>query len=99
MIDQIQELIEWLSKSRPKPAPYRVTDTKRYFRIEHGRSWGAFCFIPKEDFETKATGPMKRGGLYMPATFDRPAKHARGDLLNKSSWDMAFGEWGMRYLR
>lgn len=93
----IDSLMDWLNKNRPNLSPYACHETKRYFRIINNHR-GAHCFVAKEAFENKTVGKICAGDLLMPKSYDQPAKHARGDLFDESTWDSAFGPWGMRLL-
>ena len=97
MIEEIDELMNFLNIERRKLAPYYYDETKRYYRVIH-QDRAAHCFIVKEDFENKTLGKMKAGDLMMPATYNQPAKHARGSIFDKETWESAFGEWGMKLL-
>ncbi|MCP4116501.1 MAG: hypothetical protein GY737_14035 [Desulfobacteraceae bacterium] len=94
---KINELIAFLNTERPKSAPHEVQTLQRYYRIVTERS--AYCFVVKRDFENKTVGAVKAGDLMFPKSWSQPAKHPRGNLFNRDTWDGAFGEWSMACLR
>ena len=99
MEKEMQELINWLSIYRPKQNAYKVNSMRKYYRIACKDGSSAFCFVVKEDCETKNLGKMKKGDLMCPSTWSAPAKHARGQLFDKTTWDSTFTDYGMRMLR
>ena len=50
-----------------------------------GKATSVFCFIAAEDTTTNGLGVVKRGDVLKPASYKKPAKHARGSI---------FDEWG-----
>ena len=96
--EKILELMNWCNKNRPDAAPITVERGAVYFKLIT-RGSAAYCFIPIEDHSTKQLGDMKSGDLMMPATYNQPAKHARGKLFDESTWENAFDKYGMRYFR
>jgi hypothetical protein len=90
-------LIEYLNNRFPTRQPFTMNDGKRYAKIINGNS--VYCFVAKSDFTTKGLGAVKRGDLLKPASWNTPAKHARGSLFDESTWEDAFGKYGMRYLK
>ena len=94
----INKLTNWLNKERPNLKPYTWSwKPKRYYRIIDSNQ-GAYCFIAKEDFENKTVGKVKAGDILMASTYTQPAKHARGNLFDQTSWESAFGPWGVKYI-
>jgi len=96
---EMQNLVNWLTEYRPMQKSFIVHNMKRYYRIACKDGNSAFCFVVKEDFETKTLGKMKKGDLLCPATWSNPTRHARGLLFDKSTWNNAFTEYGMKMLR
>jgi len=94
----VATLIHWLNRYRPALKPYAAKETRRYFRIVNGQN-AAHCFVARENFETKGLGIVRTGDLLMPASYQRPTKHARGNLFDRSTWSRAFETQGMRRLR
>jgi hypothetical protein len=47
---------------------------------------------------TKQLGVIKAGDIHKPASYKIPAKHARGNIYNKETWDCV-GPYGIAYLR
>lgn len=97
-IEDVQKLVDWLNQNRPNLAPYKIEETKRYFRIVQERR-STYCFVVKESFENKTLGFCMVGDLMYPATYDRPARHSRGRIDLPDCWDGAFNAWGMATLR
>lgn len=58
-----------------------------------------YCFIAHRDYSTKGLGQVKAGQVFKAASWNAPAKHARGDLFDRSTWDKCFGEFGVAYLK
>lgn len=97
MDHKLDELIDFLDNNRLVGAPYTLLEQKRYYKII---SAGAvYCFIVKEDFSNKHIGAVRKGDLLKPSSRNIPAKHPRGNLFNRDSWDKAFGAYSMLYLR
>lgn len=92
----VNELITWLTEKRPAIAPYSFTEGKKYFKIIHS-STSAYCFIAKSDFTNKQMGMVKAGHIYKPSGYSTPAKHARGNLLDRDTWDRCFDKYGVVY--
>ena len=97
IVQKTKELVQWLKANRTKAGPFEFEETRKYFRIVGQNA--AHCFVAKTDSNTKTLGKIKKGDLLKPASFAQPAKHARGNLFDKSSWDKAFTEVGMALLR
>jgi len=49
-----------------------------------GRSTSIFCFIAAEDSNTKGLGGVTKGDVLKPASYKKPAKHARGSLYDEA---------------
>jgi hypothetical protein len=62
---------------------------------------GVYCFIAVSDFVTKELGQVTVGGIYKAASWSKPAKHARGNVLTQTPDDYrkALGPHGPNYLR
>ncbi len=57
-----------------------------------------YAFVAMVDFANKTMGVVHAGGVYKPASYKLPAKHARGNVLHKDTWNCA-GPNGIAYLR
>lgn len=99
MTDEIANLLDWLTKERPMNKPFVTDSLKRFHRIACKGGNSAFCFVSKEDINIKTYGNIKKGDLLCPASWSSPAKHARGSLFDKDTWEKAFTEYGMKMLR
>lgn len=73
----------------------------RVVSYEGGQSRGVYCFIALQDFSTKALGAVTAGSIHKPASYDAPAKHARGNILTQTpdEYRKALGPHGPNYLR
>lgn len=64
------------------------------------RMGSAYAFIALEDGETKGLGKIKKGDLFKPASFNSPAKHARGNIIDDMIKAIEVsGVYGVEYLR
>lgn len=98
MEEELKELLNFLNTKRPKLSPYTIEELVMYHRIV-SQDRSAHCFVVKEDFENKTVGSVKMGDLLYPKTWHQPAKHPRGNLFDKKTWETAFEEWGMKMLK
>lgn len=57
-----------------------------------------YCFVCLKDYATKTLGALKVGDLHKAAGFKVPAKHARGSVLDESTWVNA-SPYGLAYLK
>ena len=48
-----------------------------------GRRTSVFAFIAAEDSTTKGLGVVKQGDVLKPASYKKPAKHARGNIFDE----------------
>lgn len=51
--------------------------------VGEGRATSVFCFVAAEDSLTKGLGDVKQGDVMRPATYKKPAKHARGNIFDE----------------
>lgn len=58
----------------------------------------AYAFIRLTDGFNKTMGAVAVGGIYKPASYKKPAKHARGSVFSPD-FDNCAGPWGINYLR
>lgn len=63
--------------------------------LEGGSAYGFICL---ESGYTKTLGHLTAGDIHKPAGWKAPAKHRRGSVLDKATWNCA-GPHGMAYLR
>lgn len=86
-------LVKYMQQSFPTLTPGKVDAThgQRYVRLvksdSNGGSRSAYGFVDKMN-----------GDILKAASWSAPAKHARGNIFDKSTWKAA-GPYGMAYLR
>jgi hypothetical protein len=58
-------------------------------RVEYNRETGekhqsrsTFCFVAAVETKTRGLGHVKQGDVMKPATYSKPAKHARGNIFD-----------------
>jgi hypothetical protein len=76
----------WESKFGYKPyEPLTVEKGRKYIKlIDENSVWG---FVSMVDGENKGA-PIKKGDLLMPASYNSPAKHSRGNIFEGTdSWE------------
>jgi hypothetical protein len=101
-----QELIDEYARKMNYNNPSRlfVVEGKTFLKIvskntfngvvnESGSAWG---FIAKDDGNNKGMGSWKRGDLFKAASWAVPAKHARGNVIDKH-WKI--DSYGPAYLK
>lgn len=73
----------------------------KWARIDRGREGKgyAYAFIALQDYTTKTLGNIVRGGIYKPASFKVPAKHARGNVFSADNGFSCCGEYSVAYLK
>lgn len=80
-----------------------IKEGKRYYKVCNFTPGdgvkSVFAFIAKEDFQTKGMGQVKKGDIFKPATWNAPAKHARGNLLNDDKGMDCMSPYGPCYLK
>jgi len=105
MQNEINELLKYLNTNHkgggPLPYEFTATEGKQYFKIMQtsGPSTSVYAFIAKIDFENRSMGRVHAGQVFKPAGWKRPARHSRGELLDKSTWAECFGTYGVAYIR
>jgi hypothetical protein len=105
-IKDAQELIEETARRNgyENPSKLFVEEGKTFLKIVSkntfkdtflpgGSAWG---FIAKDDGNNKGMGSWKRGDLFKAASWAVPAKHARGNVIDKH-WNI--GPYGPAYLK
>lgn len=75
----------------------RAEEGQKYIRVLKNGS--IYCFIAKENGETKALGKVCEGDVLKAATFKAPAKGARSNLSDADCGVSACEVHGVRYLR
>lgn len=90
-------------------AKHFPSQTKPTIAIEFGGKWcklikadnnsrSMYAFIALQNFATKELGAVTAGDIHKPATYKKPAKHARGNVLQEATWGCA-GPYGIEYLK
>ena len=62
------------------------------------RKSSVYCFVCLEDGQTKTLGRLKRGDIHKAASYNAPAKHARGNVFT-DNFNNCAGPHGVAYLR
>ena len=98
----MEDLINYLNdKFGNKNKHYAYRETDKYYKVvisSYGTS-SAYAFISKVEFRNKVLGNVFTGDILKASSWNTPAKHARGKLDNKTTWDRCFGEYSVVYLR
>lgn len=58
----------------------------------------AIAFVALSDSNNKKLGDWKQGDIFMPDTWNSPAKHKRGSVFSENPLS-CMNEWGVNYLR
>jgi hypothetical protein len=58
-----------------------------------------FCFIAAQDGCNRSVGTWKRGDVMKPATYRKPAKHARGNIFDSNNGLASMAWTGPAYLK
>jgi hypothetical protein len=101
--DMILEFIEALAAKWKaidlfsNDVPVVTMTSNKWTRINRGSS--AYCFIARQDFETKELGKVKYGDIHMPHNYKAPAKHARGSILADDRGMSCCERYSVKYLR
>ncbi len=61
-------------------------------------SRSVYCFVARQDFENKELGKVIAGGIYMAASYKKPAKHVRGSVFQED-FGGCLNQHGVNYLR
>lgn len=62
------------------------------------RDNSAFCFIAAKDGSSQALGDYKKGDIFKPASYKKPAKHARGNLNDDFNGMKNISAYGPHYM-
>ena len=90
MIELVNTLVDTLNNNfGSKTNRYYIHETPRYFKVfkivkDLHKLYG---FVSKENFESTATGKIVPGDILRPRRHQTPAKHSRGNLFNKKTWN------------
>jgi hypothetical protein len=86
-----------------KAPKLEIMDGSRLMKIvrkEEGDKFGSvFAFLAKCDNHTKVLGNVKAGDILKAASFNTPAKNARGNLLDSHGGMGRMTAWGTEYNR
>src|SRR5258706_16072281 len=69
----------------------------RIWVVGNGQSKSCFAFIALSDMSNKSLGSIKKGDVLRPATYQRPAKHARNNLFDESGGMSNMTQYGPAY--
>ena len=98
----IKDVLKFIQdKFTEKDRSYSVEELVNYYRIKmnHYGQTSVYAFVSLKDFSNKNLGEVKKGDIFKPAGWSQPAKHARGSMLDKTTWDKCFTQYGVVYLR
>jgi len=98
---EIQELINHLTeKYSDENTSFAVIHTPKYYKVTRTsyEQTSVYCFIARVDFSNKKLGQVEAGDIFKADSWNSPAKHKRGSLLNKESW-VCLEQYGIVYLR
>lgn len=88
------EMKRYYAQAFPNLTPDFITISVGTKFIKLKRTRGVWGFIARCDGYINGV-PYRRGDLLMAATYSRPAKHARGNIIDGTAkWDV----WGPKYL-
>lgn len=62
------------------------------------RTTSVYGFIARQDYTTKVLGSVVAGGIYRAAGFKAPAKHARGNIFDATTYSTCATAQGIVYL-
>jgi hypothetical protein len=91
----INNFMEHLKVTFPE-YQFTVNMGEKYCKVVKSNS--VYCFIALGDSETKTLVTVKLGDIMKPANLNTPAKHARGNVFDHTTFTCA-GKYGMQYLR
>lgn len=95
MKEKVDELVASLNAKFGEK--FTIEDGKKYYKIIMDGS-SAYAFIAKQSFRTKGLGSVDAGDIMKPAGYSSPAKHARGNIHNKNTWDCC-QQYSVMYLK
>lgn len=89
-----QKMEEYWAKNFPSlPVRGLAVQYKRNWAhlviTEGGTGRSSYGWIALKDFATKELGQVKAGDIHKSASYKKPAKHARGSVLQPESWTCA----------
>ena len=79
---------------------YAVRAGKSYTKImicSYGQ-YSAYAFIANNEAVSNSVGHVKQGDILKAASWNKPAKHARGNVFNADSWK-TLSEYSPGYLK
>lgn len=84
------------------PPKHRVKKSEKWAKVitldHNGKDGSVFAFICLQDGETRTLGKLKKGDIHKPASWNAPAKHARGNLFHPKFAE-SFTSFGPHYLK
>ena len=100
MINEINEFVAYLNNTHGNDSrSFDFIEGKVYYKITtYTNNTSVYAFIPKADIDNKSIGKASKGSLLKPAGWNAPAKHARGNVFDKDTWNNA-GVYSLAYLK
>lgn len=85
-----------------RPDVLVLDDGVKFIRVVKQRQDGggrsAFCFVAKQDGQTKQLGAYKKGDIFKTASWKQPAKHVRGSIFSEDFAGYGVNTYGANYL-
>lgn len=104
--EQVEKAVVFIRNLVGDDVTIEVKKTQKWYKIvkiktSNGKiiSNSVYCFICATGFSNKTLGVCRGGDIHKPASYNMPAKHARGSIFDESTWKECFGPYGVAYLK
>lgn len=105
----IDRLVKFLNDLAAAYAAECKQSNNTTYSVDFGDKWAkivnnygvgksVYAFVALRDFETKNLGKVKAGDVHRPASWNAPAKHARGSVFD-ADYSKFCERFGVKYLR